>query len=808
MATMIRNGAAMPHMDTGALEWLAAQGARFALPEGRGKRPLYNGWQATPNDLAQAIAHAKHGGNVGLLTGTHSGGVIALDLDRDYLAVVESLGPYANTTRVERSNAPGRGKLLYRANFAVESQSWRPEGERAPWAELLSDGRHAIIPPSEYEDGRYILMGQDYGIAALSEDDLALVWYKVTEGREGLPVAVASHSSASVTRTGTQTRHDDAKALVLGVWSTLDVFAHHGLASDVKEERNGERRLLGNGGLLIKANGEGWYSFANSKGGGDAISAWAYCTRRALPLTGKAFWDVLREMEAARGLTLPDQIVGGKKKPLSGGDGDDGDAPQEVGEAHKTERKPTQTETLYRLASDHAEIFTDQDGTAYAFVPVDGLRECYPLNDSNFSGWLTALYRAKCNGAMPGAEGRKDAIAALTWDARTVRRDVFVRVGGYGGKVYIDLGTEEWDAVEIDTEGWRVVAQPPVAFRRSPYLKPLPLPMRGGALSMLRQYINIEPDDWPLVAGWLVAAANPTGPYPVLVLAGEQGTAKSTTLTALKNLLDPATAGLRGQPDDIRDLWVGANNNWLLVYDNVSHLNNDVSDALCRLATGGGYAKRANYTDSGEFVMDAQRPVAMNGIGDVVTRPDLMDRTILISPPVITEGKRRNEKEFWANYQQELPKLLGALLDAVSMALRNIEHVHLDSLPRMADFARLATAAELAFGADLSFVDAYNLNRAEAHATVVETSTFGEHVRQLVLIAGGWEGTATELLQALSARASESEQRSQAWPKVPNKVKAALQRLAPSLRQSGVDVEFFPRTKESGGRIRITRINS
>jgi hypothetical protein len=492
-----------------------------------------------------------------------------------------------------------------------------------------------------------------------------------------------------------------------------------------------------------------------------------------------------------------------------GADGADGaDDSQELGESGKGARKRTQAEILYKLASEHAEIFTGQDGLAYGFVPVDGRRECYRLKDEAFAGWLTALYRVKMGDAMPGAEGRKEAVAALTWDARTTRRDVFVRVGACGGKVYLDLGTTEWDAIEIDGDGWRMVATPPVAFRRPGNLKPLPLPLRGATLDLLRSYVNVENDDWPLVAAWMVAAANPTGPYPILVLAGEQGTAKSTTIRVLKETLDPTTPALRGQPEDVRDLWVGANNGWLLAYDNVSHLNNDVSDALCRLATGGGYAKRANYSDDGEIVMDATRPVAVNGIGDIVTRPDLMDRALLICPPVIGEGKRRNEKEFWAAFDADRPKLLGALLDAVAVALCNINDVHLDDLPRMADFARLAVAAQPALGGTVSFLDAYHANREEAHATVVETSTLGEHLRALVLVSGTWEGTASELLQNLNERATESEKRSRAWPNVPNRVKPALQRLAPSLRHIGVEVEFPPRSDKGGTRrIRLVRLN-
>jgi hypothetical protein len=185
-----------------------------------------------------------------------------------------------------------------------------------------------------------------------------------------------------------------------------------------------------------------------------------------------------------------------------------------------------------------------------------------------------------------------------------------------------------------------------------------------------------------------------------------------------------------------------------------------------------------------------------------------MDRAILICPPTIAENRRRNEKEFWENFYRDRPKLLGALLDAVSLALRNIHTVQLDAAPRMADFARLATAAEPAMGDGISFMDAYRANREEAHATVVETSTLGEHLRALVIVSGTWEGTATELLQELDARASESEKRSHTWPKVPNRIKPALQRLAPSLRHIGVTVEFPKRTDKGGTkRIRLVRVN-
>lgn len=479
-----------------------------------------------------------------------------------------------------------------------------------------------------------------------------------------------------------------------------------------------------------------------------------------------------------------------------GGDGHDGQAPFVSGE------KPNQADILYMLASDLCEIFTGQDTRAYALVPVEGRRECYGLNSDAFRGWLNEVYR-RAYGRLPGMQGKQDAIAALAWDARKTQRDVFIRVGAAGGKVYLDLGTPEWDAIEVDADGWRLVDKPPVAFRRPGSLRELPTPLRGGHLSDLARFVNLEAEDWPLLAAWAVAALHPTGPYPVLVLAGEQGTAKSTTLQVLKRLIDPSVAGLRGQPQEVRDLFVGAGNSWLLTFDNVSALTHEISDALCRLATGGGYAKRANYSDDGEFLLDFQRPVAVNGIGDVVTRPDLMDRAVLLVPPVIAESRRRNEAAFWREFDEARPLLLGALLDALATAMRRLPSVQLERAPRMADFARLAVAAQPHLGGD--FLTAYEVNRKEAHATVVETSTLGDHLRKLVVVAGTWEGSPSELLEALNQRATDSEKRARSWPSVPNRLKPQLERLAPSLRKVGVDVEFARTT--DGRVIRLLRVN-
>ncbi len=150
----------------------------------------------------------------------------------------------------------------------------------------------------------------------------------------------------------------------------------------------------------------------------------------------------------------------------------------------------------------------------------------------------------------------------------------------------------------------------------------------------------------------------------------------------------------------------------MLCFDNLSGLRPWFSDALCRLSSGGGFSARELYTDSEEVLFNATRPVILNGIDDIATRQDLIDRSLVLTLPPIPEEKRQLEACVWAKFNEARPKILGALLDAVSMALKRFDDVKLSSYPRMADFTQWVTAAEPALNwPEGSFVAAYNGNR-------------------------------------------------------------------------------------------------
>src|SRR5258708_2361168 len=212
---------------------------------------------------------------------------------------------------------------------------------------------------------------------------------------------------------------------------------------------------------------------------------------------------------------------------------------------------------------------------------------------------------------------------------------------------------------------------PPVRFRRPACMLPLPVPQQGGSIESLNSFLNLASrDDFVLIVAWLLAALGSGGPYPLLAISGEQGSAKTVLSKLLKALIDPNAAPVRSLSREERELMIAANNGYLLAFDNLSGLPVWLSDALCRLASGGSFAVRRLYSDDEEVLFEAARPILLNGIEEVVSRPDLGDRAIFLTLAPIAEARRRSEAQLWREFEIARPRMLGALLDAVVHGLR------------------------------------------------------------------------------------------------------------------------------------------
>ena len=396
-----------------------------------------------------------------------------------------------------------------------------------------------------------------------------------------------------------------------------------------------------------------------------------------------------------------------------------------------------------------------------------------------------------------------------------------MRIAEHDGAVYLDLCNDKWEQVKIAEKGWEVIAsaKSPVRFVRAKGMLPLPEPQAGGSVDSLRDLLNLPEDDkdnWPLIAGWLAAAFKPCNgdgfDYPLLAIHGEQGSGKSTAQRLLRDLINPNKATLRAAPRDERDLAIAAAHGRVISCDNLTNINEGLSNAFCRLATGGGFATRELFSDDGEVIFDAQRPVILNGIAEVIIKSDLLDRAILVYLPTIPKGKRWKKRVLNRKFTDAQPLILGALCDAVSAGLERMgEGVEMDEWPRMSDFAEWAIACETALGFKAgAFIEAYKRNIGRADDLAIEASPLAQEVIALLEAEPDhvWNGTTGELFKALNRRLESREEnpkKVQGWPQSARGLGARLKELAPNLRGLGLDVRFEARGK-NGYRLKLVYI--
>jgi hypothetical protein len=445
------------------------------------------------------------------------------------------------------------------------------------------------------------------------------------------------------------------------------------------------------------------------------------------------------------------------------------------------------------------EFFHDPDQHGWASIRIDGHWENHPIRSRPFQLFLLRTYYRE-TGNSPGSQAIRAALdlfeAKALFDAQ--ESTINLRVANHRGKLYLDLCDLAWRAVEMDATGWRVVERPPPKFRRARGSRPLPEPERGGSLEELRCFLNVDDQGWTLILAFLVAALRPGVPCPILVAKGQQGAGKSTACRVISALIDPRTGALRGIPREVRDLIAAARNSWIVCFDNLSYLPDELADAACRLATGGGFGGRELYSDHDQAVFDAIRPMMFNAIPDLgAARPDFLDRTLIVEFSEPRHEMRRDEAQFWREFDEARGRILGALLDAAVVGLRNLPEARIDHPPRMADFATWASACENALGVRTGkFLQTYQDNREEGRVLTFESSPLYEPLT--VMAMEGFQGTTSELLICLNAIASEGTRRSGGWPKAPNSLSNALRRMAGSLRSAGLEIDFS--RPEHGGR--------
>jgi hypothetical protein len=363
-------------------------------------------------------------------------------------------------------------------------------------------------------------------------------------------------------------------------------------------------------------------------------------------------------------------------------------------------------------------------------------------------------------------------------------------VGEKDGNIYLDLCDRERNIVEITPLGWQVIKSSSVIFIRTPLQSELPIPIKGGNLRDLKTLLGIDAEDsFIMISSWLVFSLTARGPFPFQIINGQEGSGKSTKLQACKALIDPSPATSNSVPGSARDLFIHASNVWILDYDNLSNCPLWLSNCLCLVATGGTNSPRELYSNDNQVIFKVRRPVILSGIGNIATRPDFADRSIVHNFQKIPKNKRISERVFWERVNAKRPELLGALCDAVSCGLRNIKNQQPPNLPRMADFAEFILAAEEKLPWEKgAFLKAYNKTIQDTVEITLEADPVATSVISLMLNLNSYMATPANMLIALGNQPciTDSIRRSNSWPKLHNKLREKLVNVAGFLGQQGI----------------------
>lgn len=463
----------------------------------------------------------------------------------------------------------------------------------------------------------------------------------------------------------------------------------------------------------------------------------------------------------------------------------------EAGQAYteqKQEEKKTQAQILIELTED-MKLFHDEQDTAYAKVRIKNHYEVWQLRSHKFRLILIERYMNYTKGKVAGNQAISDALNALEAKALIYgeKEKVYLRVAETDDSIYLDLCNQEWRAIHITASGWKVVDNPPVNFKRSRTMQPLPTPIKDGSIDDLKGLINYGTEEnFKLIVAWLLSTFKERSPFPILNIQGEQGSAKSTTTKMLRSLVDNSSLPLRALPNNEQDLAIGANNTWILAFDNLSGFPASVSDSLCKMSTGGGLATRKLYSDDDEAVFNIMRPVILNGIDDIAKRQDLLDRSIIIELPSIEEENRTDVKAIQKKFNDKKAGILGALCTVVSHALKELPNTKLEEKPRMADFALWITASEKFLGWEQGdFMEIYTDNREHAIDQGLESDPFASAVMQLLESENTFIGTATQLIEEAEKYTDERTINSKAWV-TSRSVRNRLKRINPAFKKKGI----------------------
>ncbi|MEG2289408.1 MAG: hypothetical protein RSA29_03515 [Clostridium sp.] len=475
------------------------------------------------------------------------------------------------------------------------------------------------------------------------------------------------------------------------------------------------------------------------------------------------------------------------------------------------ETKKSYADMVIEQALGYDDIFF-HNSVEETYVAVDKGRvyEIHRLEDKKYQMLLRKRFYEEIGKAL-SKDNINQAIGVLEAKAlyEGAELEVYKRCAEVEGVTYYDLGDKESTIIKIDGTGWKVDEDKQMLFIKksnmSEQVMPVPCDDLLGLLG--KHYRFKEWEDTILHAVSLVTRFISDIPHPIEGIHGEKGASKTTTMRMNRSLIDPAPRDVISIPKGIQDLAIVISNNYMPCFDNLDTISAEKSDLLCIASTGGGYSKRKLYSDEDETIVSFKSRITLNGINVVATRADLLDRCIVLTLERIPEDERKEERLVWNSFNEDKPKILGAIFTILSVAKGIYETVELTKLGRMADFTRwgYAVAEAMKVGGEV-FLKAYLNNQKKANQEAVESNPVATALIKYMNENISFTGTVSSLLTVLNqvAEVEQIDTTSKLWAKEPNVLSRRLNEIKSNLELEGIYYEISQ--KNHGRVIEIVKI--
>ncbi|MBP9819120.1 hypothetical protein KBC79_00055 [Candidatus Woesebacteria bacterium] len=421
-----------------------------------------------------------------------------------------------------------------------------------------------------------------------------------------------------------------------------------------------------------------------------------------------------------------------------------------------TSQGQTEADLLINLVTEKDfKFFLDQHGQACFVDPAKPFVAIKIDSESAFSV-LAKEYYNEYRKAVPKSTISKASytLKGLT-EIQGSREFVHNRIAQLPDQIIYDLGDDE-NVVIVDSEGWRIVQESPVFFRRFNHQQVQVKPERGGRIHEFLKYINVKDEaSQLLILTYLPTAFFSDIERPILLMHGPEGSGKSTCFGFIRSIIDPSILESLDIKKNTDELAIQANEHYCFFIDNVSYLNQEISNSLCRFVTGEAYAKRKLYTDDTTFMMSFKRLVGLNGVAQFASAPDLLDRSIIINLRRLNDTERASNRELKRNFEREKSQLFGAVLDLVSTVMKTAHDLQFSHLPRLADYFRYGCAVTQGLGISIDqFENIYQANVDLQKEESLEASPIALIIRTFIDSHGNWSGPSAQLYGVLMPTAT------------------------------------------------------